>query len=74
MSASSNGVWVGGDDQSEEGKFKWVNGNPVQGIPWESRQPDNAGGNQDCMGMYKPTGQFYDWSCTNTFCFMCQLN
>ena len=73
MSLSSNWIWVGGDDQSEEGNFKWLNGSPVQGIPWYSGQPNN-GGNEDCMMMYKPNGRFHDYYCSNAFSFLCQLN
>ena len=27
---------VGGDDLADKGKFKWMNGEPVQGILWGS--------------------------------------
>ena len=74
MSISHPYIWVGGDDQSVEGTFKWVNGAPVQGIPWQSGQPDNGGGNQDCMAMLKSNGKFYDYECFGTRSFMCELN
>ena len=35
---------------AEEGKFRWVNGETVQGIPRGSNQPHNIG---DCLTMYK---------------------
>ena len=73
MSVPNQNIWVGGEDPSEEGKFKWLNGSPVQGIPWGSGQPSSAG-NEDCMHLHKPNGKFYDTYCTNTYCFMCELN
>ena len=42
-------IWVGGDDLSEEGMFKRVNGKLVQGIPWASGRPNNAASVSDCM-------------------------
>ena len=74
MSTSTDWIWVGGDDQSEEGKFKWVNGNPVQGIPWGTGQPDNGDGIEDCIEMFKPYGKFYDVYCDRIFSFLCALN
>ena len=73
LSIPDQSIWVGGNDQSEEGKFEWVNGNPVLGIPWGCGQPDNSGGIQDCMGMYKSIGKFYDHHCAATLGYMCEL-
>ena len=67
-------TWVGGDDQADEGKFKWLNGSPVQGIPWHSSEPNNGSGNSDCMVMYNSNEKFYDKPCTNAYSFLCELN
>ena len=67
-------VFVGGEDMTEEGKFRWINGEPVKGIPWHSDQP-NGGGRENCLTMYQPYSfPFFDTACTGTYSFLCQRN
>ena len=63
-------VFVGGNDLAEEGTFRWVNGDLVQGVPWYGNEPDNWSGIDHCMTYY--FGVFTDDSCANVFNFMCQ--
>merc|ERR1719167_1866224 len=42
-------TWVGGNDIDEEGTWKWTDGSSFQFTFWYSGQPDNHGGNEDCM-------------------------
>ena len=69
LSITYQSIWVGGDDLSEEGMFKRVNGNLklVQGIPWASGQPNNAAIVSDCMLLYKHTVKFYIKPCTSWY-------
>ncbi|XP_047007323.2 LOW QUALITY PROTEIN: macrophage mannose receptor 1 [Ictalurus punctatus] len=38
---------------------------------WDSRQPDNQGGNEFCVHMYESDGSWNDNTCNNTFSFVC---
>ena len=60
---------------TEEGKFRWINGEPVEGIPWKSGEPDNFAGGEHCLAMGQNYSfKFYDISCTSTYSFLCQRN
>jgi hypothetical protein len=39
-------AWMGGCDEDEEGKWRWVTGVPWKYTAWWRRQPDNAHGGQ----------------------------
>ena len=56
-------VYVGGEDMTKEGTFRWINGEPVQGIPWAGGKPNNMG-NADCLTMRQSNSfLFHDWQC-----------
>ena len=68
-----NFVYVGGTDGMEEGKFKWINGKPVEARPWRSGQP-NGNTNQNCLVMGgADTYDFYDIECSSEYNFLCQI-
>ena len=64
-------VYVGANDQAQEGTFKWLDNSPLTG-PWGSLQPDNVF-NQDCVVMEAIYGfKFNDVLCSNLYNFLCQ--
>jgi hypothetical protein len=67
-------VWLGLSDAASEGTFKWVTGpdsgtvvrtpsGNVSGVfeKWASGQPNNYNNNEDYVGFYRPSGQYYGW-------------
>ncbi|KAI8502543.1 hypothetical protein Bbelb_192450 [Branchiostoma belcheri] len=45
-----DGFWFGLHDQCEEGRFEWLDGSVLGSYsPWGQKQPDNFGGNEDCV-------------------------
>jgi hypothetical protein len=42
-----DGLWIGLTDQSSEGTFAWISGQPVTFVHWASGEPNNAGGMED---------------------------
>jgi hypothetical protein len=45
-------VWIGGTDESSEGKFQWVNGSALVYFVWDPGQPDNAGGGEHYLVLW----------------------
>ena len=41
-------TWVGGNDRDEEGSWKWTDCTPWEFTLWNSGEPNNYGGQQDC--------------------------
>lgn len=63
--------WLSGNDLMEEGIFSWSsNGRPITFKRWLSGQPDNAGGNENCVEMYDH--QWNDNKCQNDMYFVCE--
>jgi flagellin-like hook-associated protein FlgL len=42
--AAGNTVWLGATDESNEGKWEWVDGSPFTFSTWDVGQPDNKSG------------------------------
>jgi len=59
-------LWIGANDMNNEGHFVWaINGSPVTHAVWDRNQPDNGGGNQDCVvtNFEGRTGKWDDQGC-----------
>ncbi|KAK3892336.1 hypothetical protein Pcinc_003789 [Petrolisthes cinctipes] len=77
-SASHEAVWMGASDIASEGQWFWLSGTQLpNNFPWDGIQPDNGGGNEDCLEIaYKRDGTnvFYnDHVCTYPRHFVCEL-
>jgi hypothetical protein len=67
---NNNGPWIGGyqdrnaPDYSEPGGgWRWVTDEPFAYTNWDPRQPDNGGGNEDCMHFWgDPSGKTPKWN------------
>uniref|UniRef100_A0A1I8M6G8 C-type lectin domain-containing protein n=1 Tax=Musca domestica TaxID=7370 RepID=A0A1I8M6G8_MUSDO len=69
--------WISGSDLHSEGNFYWYRtGKPVKYAEWSLGQPDNAGGNEDCMhlwySMYKY--RMNDWNCNMDAFYICEAD
>ncbi|XP_042291261.1 lactose-binding lectin l-2-like [Thunnus maccoyii] len=42
-------TWIGLDDIPKEGSWMWSDGCAVKFVFWDEGQPDNSGGNEDCV-------------------------
>ncbi|XP_055549917.1 perlucin-like [Wyeomyia smithii] len=62
-------VWIGGNDYGEEGEFYWQpTGVKFSYTSWSSGQPDNAGGNENCV----ETKSAYGWKWNDAKCHLVQ--
>ncbi len=64
-------VWFGASDSATEGTFRWVDGPEVGQVVslvngfWYANQPDNTGGDEDCLMIYQ--GKFNDATCSSSY-------
>uniref|UniRef100_A0A3B1KF01 C-type lectin domain-containing protein n=1 Tax=Astyanax mexicanus TaxID=7994 RepID=A0A3B1KF01_ASTMX len=69
-------VWIGLNRGDTE-KWRWSlpDGNfytvEDKNQTWRSGEPNNYGGNEFCVSMYKQDGTWFDVSCENTYTFVC---
>ena len=65
-------VWLGGNDQQEEGNWKWSDWSPWGYTPkWQSGY-GSKGKSYNCIGA---TGEeMWDWTCTVTYSFICRYD
>lgn len=68
--AGGSDVWVGGNDQSIEGTFVWVTGEPFIFTNWAAGEPNDNGG-QDCLQVYGD-GSWDDDSCAVSKPYVCE--
>jgi len=67
-------LWLGGSDSITEGTFVWDgSGVPTSFTNWSPNNPDNAGGDQDCVRMWLDIGQWDDaWCNATVLATMCE--
>ncbi|KAL2099694.1 hypothetical protein ACEWY4_004088 [Coilia grayii] len=68
--------WVGLNDIANEGTYVWSDGSNVNYLDWETNQPDNWQGNEDCIHIrgveHHEPGKLNDQPCSYTFPFICK--
>ena len=63
-------VWYGGE--RKEGVFAWTDGTSFSKTFWNTGEPNNLGGNENCLHSWA-SGMWNDISCTNAFHYVCKL-
>ena len=71
------GFWIGATDRDTTGRFIYYHSKlPIAEKYWKEGQPDNSGGNQHCVNMYRYTRsavlELYDVDCTYRRRFVCE--
>ena len=65
--------WIGFNDIAIEGTWVWSDGSPVTYTNWNTGEPNNSGGNEDCgQILYSPTGKWNDSSCSSSNPYICK--
>ncbi len=65
--------WIGLSDRATEGTFVTVTGETGDQRPFASGQPDNGGGNENCVQM-KSGGKLDDDQCGNGHRYVCECD
>ena len=63
--------WIGLNDRDQEDHFVNSDGCPRPYKRWVKGEPNNHGGNEDCVQMWFPTG-WNDNQCNLKFRFLCK--
>ena len=66
------GVWIGFNDVTTEGAFRWADGNHVTYTKWAWSQPDNQNDYENCVEMKVDGGSWEDTSCGRKLPFVCE--
>ena len=65
--------WIGATDSEEEGKFRWVDGSSVAFSNWNTGEPNNSNGNEDCVHIYGGhRNKWNDKNCAHRLPFICE--
>lgn len=69
----ANDVWIGFDDLTAEGTFRWVNGAPVSFTAWAGGEPNNSFGREDCAYLTPDTTPHWnDTNCGDVRAAVCE--
>ncbi|XP_001647954.2 C-type lectin 37Da [Aedes aegypti] len=61
--------WIGASDLADEGTFVWVaTGEEVTYTNWRENEPNNEGGNEDCIQLAYIPALNYHWSWNDNTC------
>jgi hypothetical protein len=64
-------VWIGGTDAAMEGIWAWVTGEPWQYTSWGYGEPNNSGGDENCVEDGRD-GAWNDNTCDQAKPYMCE--
>ncbi|XP_073319720.1 lactose-binding lectin l-2-like [Pagrus major] len=69
---SEGRTWVGLSDIHKEGRWMWSDGCAVDFVFWDAREPNNGGGNEDCVhNNYDEDLKWNDHQCSATYASVC---
>ncbi|XP_053474891.1 CD209 antigen-like protein E [Ictalurus furcatus] len=54
--------WIGLSDRDTEGKWKWVDGTPLNTGFWGKGEPNSYAGDEDCVVIHDHTDPVWNWS------------
>ncbi|XP_040909696.1 C-type mannose receptor 2-like [Toxotes jaculatrix] len=70
-SAGTN-IWLGLSDIHKEGRWMWSDGSAVNFVFWSTGEPNDAGGDEDCVHHIVGTDlKWNDITCSQTLSFVC---
>lgn len=67
-------TWIGLFQGPTEGPWFWSTGERFDFQAWDTNQPDDFQGNEDCAHLRAGTGAWNDRDCTTHLPFLCEIN
>ena len=69
----SSGIWLGATDIQSEGVWIWnSSGSALTYTNWSLGDPDNYGGNENCLHMWHNLGEWNDAYCYSSLAILCE--
>lgn len=66
-------AWIGLSDTVDEGFMRWLDGTDPVFAAWWPGEPNDAGGNEDCISTnFGDVGWWNDWPCDTYLPFVCE--
>ncbi|XP_070570789.1 perlucin-like protein [Ptychodera flava] len=66
-------IWIGLSDVDVEGSWEWEDGSKVSYTNWNTGEPNDAGGIEDCAHFWSSLdGKWNDYPCTTRMGFVCE--
>ncbi|XP_072044940.1 uncharacterized protein [Amphiura filiformis] len=70
---TSQDLWIGLHDKTNEHEFEWVDGTPLDFESWTPNQPDNHNLGEDCVQLWsRGSGNWNDSPCGSSLGFICK--
>lgn len=73
VSDAFGGVWIGLNDITKEGTYRWPDGSHVSYTKWASNLLNNQNGYQGCVRMTVDKGAWHVTSCGKELPFVCEM-
>lgn len=71
--SAQEGAWyIGLSDSAARGAFAWVDGGGLDFASWLAGEPNDAGGDEDCVEMDQGAGGWNDIPCAGPRAFICE--
>ena len=68
---SSDNFWIGG--HRSDGVFKWIDGTTIDYTNWWTNEPNNDGGNENCIETFRTSdNKWNDLACNAQLNFLCK--
>lgn len=64
FNSTTDVIWIGFNDEAQEGSFVWYDQSPNTYTNWNTGEPNNSGGNEDCTQIF-PNGLWNDLPCSS---------
>jgi len=66
-------TWIGGNDIENDGTWVWNDGTPWSYENWGMNEPNNHGGNEECLNIGHHGNEWNDAPCSNEFNSICKM-
>ncbi|XP_041471501.1 alpha-N-acetylgalactosamine-specific lectin-like [Lytechinus variegatus] len=67
-------LWIGLHQPDPNGIFVWSDGTQFNYTNWRNNEPNNGGGNEDCVVSRQNNGKWNDISCAVSVPYVCKLS